>query len=114
MIFLRPTSLGEQDFSILQHCVSLLVPLLLVSKPGWIVLFLLVLVKGELRLYQLSSGVELAHLPILALPGQWRLCGWTVGLVVPLKDPSQFDHTTPLALLIVSLLFPVNHLAWLL
>jgi hypothetical protein len=85
VLFLPQTSLGEQAFTVLQHCIALLVPLVLVSKPRWLAMFLPVLIEGELRLYRLSGGVELAHLPILALPAQWRLRGWTVGLVVPLR-----------------------------
>jgi hypothetical protein len=85
VLFLHQNLLGEQAFPVLQHCVALQVLLVLVSNPGWISLFLLVLIKGKLQLYQLGSGVELAHLPILVLLVQWRLCGWIVGPVVPLK-----------------------------
>ena len=52
--------------------------LVLASMPRWIVLFHLMLVKGELRLYQLFCGVGLAHLPTLVLPMvgvQWILHG---------------------------------------
>jgi hypothetical protein len=109
VLFLHQTSLGEKDFPVLQHFVSLRVLLVLVSKPGWLILFLPVLVEGELRLYQLSGGVGLAHLPTLVLPVQWRLRGWTEGPVVPLRVQSQFYHTSLLAWLLVSLLFPVKH-----
>jgi hypothetical protein len=74
MLFLHQTSLGEQAFLVLQHCIVLQVLLVLVSNPGCLALFLPVLVKGELQPYWLDSGVELAHLPILALPVQWTLC----------------------------------------
>jgi hypothetical protein len=53
----------------------------LVPKPGWLVLFPPVLIEGELRPYQQSGGVELAHLPFLVFLSsgvQWILCGWTV------------------------------------
>jgi hypothetical protein len=67
MLFLHQTLHGEKYFLILQLGVVLQVLLVLVSKPGWLVLFPLVLVEGELRLYQLVSGVGLAHLPTLVL-----------------------------------------------
>jgi hypothetical protein len=51
MLFLRRTSLGGKSFPVLQHDVVLQVLLVLASKPGWLVLFPLVLVEGELRLH---------------------------------------------------------------
>jgi hypothetical protein len=98
VFFLHQTSLLEKDFLVLQHCISLQVLLVLVSNPGWLDLFLPMLIEGELRLYQLGGGVGLAHLPILVLLVQWRLCSWIVGLVVPLEVQSQCDHTYPLCL----------------
>jgi hypothetical protein len=93
----------------MHHFVSLRV-LVLMSNPGWLSLFLTVLIEGGLQSYRLGSGVELDHLPILALPAQWRLHGWTVVPIVPLGVQSQFNHTYPLAFLLVSLLFPAKHL----
>jgi hypothetical protein len=60
----------------------------LASRPGWLVLFLLVLIEGEIPLYHLVSGVGMAHLPtlVLSMAGvKWKLRGWTEGLAVPLK-----------------------------
>ena len=62
MIFLHRTFLGERYFHVLHLDTDLKVHLALASRPGWLVLFLLVLVEGELQLYQLVSGVGLAHL----------------------------------------------------
>jgi hypothetical protein len=88
MIFLHQTLLGDKSFPVLQLDVVLQVLLALASRPGWLVLFLLVLVKGEILLYQLIDGVGLAHLPTLVLPmadTQWRLHRWNEGPVVPLR-----------------------------
>jgi hypothetical protein len=55
--------------------------LVLVLKPGWLVLSPPVLVEGELQLYQRCGVVELAHLPVLVflmVEAQWKLRGWTV------------------------------------
>jgi hypothetical protein len=82
------TSSGEQPSSSLQVSVILRVLLALASRPGWLVLFLLVLDEGELRLHLLVGGVGLAHLPTLVLPmvgAQWTLRDWTEGPVVPLR-----------------------------
>jgi hypothetical protein len=114
VLFLHQTLLGEQAFPFLQHYVSLRVLLVLALKPGWLALFLPVLIEGKFRLSRLGGGVEMAHLPILVILAQWRLQIWTVGPVVPLRVQSQFDHTSPLDLLLVSLLFPTNHLTGLL
>jgi hypothetical protein len=66
---------------VLHYCTILKELPVLVPKPGWLVMFPPVLVKGELRLYQQFDGVELAHLPFLvflSLGAQWILCGWIV------------------------------------
>jgi hypothetical protein len=47
ILFLHQTSLVEKYFPVLQHWVSLLVPLILVSNPRWLALFLPMLVKGR-------------------------------------------------------------------
>jgi hypothetical protein len=68
--------LGEQPSPALQLGVVLRVLLSLYSRPGWIVLFHLVLNKGEPRLHILADRVGLAHLPTLVLPmagAQWTL-----------------------------------------
>jgi hypothetical protein len=78
VIFLRRNSLGGKSFPILQLDVVLKELLVLASKPGWLVLFPLVLIEGELRLYHLIGGVGLARLPALVFPmaeAQWRLRG---------------------------------------
>ena len=88
MLFLHLTSLQERYFPIFQFDVVQKVLLVLASNPGWLVLFPLVLVEGELQLYQLIGGVGLAHLPTLVFPMeevQWRLHGWTVVPIVPLE-----------------------------
>jgi hypothetical protein len=62
------------------------------SKPGWLALFLLALVKDELRLYQLGDGVELAYLQVLVflmVEAQWKLHDWIVVLVVLLVAQSR-------------------------
>jgi hypothetical protein len=82
MLFLHQTSLGKQAFLVPQHYVALQVPPILVPKPGWLTLFLLMLFEDELRLYQLGGG---AHFPIIVLPTQWRLCDSTIGHVVLLR-----------------------------
>jgi hypothetical protein len=66
--FLHQTLLGEHSFLVRQLDVVLQVLPVLVPKPRWLALFPLALVEDELRLYQLFGGVELAHLPLLALP----------------------------------------------
>jgi hypothetical protein len=112
VIFLRQTLLGEKYFPILQCCIVLQVPLTLASRPGWLVLFLLVLVEGDIQLYQLVGGVRLAHLPTLVLPmagTQWRLRDWTKGHAIPLRVRLQFYHIFLPAWLLISLLFPVKH-----
>ena len=84
----------------------------LASRLGWLVLILLVLVKGEIRLYHLVGGVGLAHLPtqVLLMGGaQWKLCDWTEGIDVPLRARTQFCHTFLLAWLLVFLLFLAKH-----
>jgi hypothetical protein len=87
VLFLHPTSLGDQDFPVLQYCIVLQGLHVLVPKPGWLALFLPKLVEGKLRLYQRFGGVELAHLLVLVFlltEAQWRLRGWTVVPVAPL------------------------------
>jgi hypothetical protein len=64
-IFLHRTSLAEKASLILQYCTALEGLPVLVPKLGWLVLSPPMLVEGELRLYQRSSGVELARLPVL-------------------------------------------------
>jgi hypothetical protein len=68
VLFLHPTSLGEQDFPILQYYVALRGLHVLVLNPVWLALFLPMLVEGELRLYHQFSGVELTHIPVLVFP----------------------------------------------
>jgi hypothetical protein len=90
VLFLHQTLLEEKYFPVLQLGTTLQVLLALVSKPGWLVLFPLVLIEGELRLSQLVGGVGLAHLPTLVLPmaeAQWRLRDGLKGLLYP----SEFD-----------------------
>jgi hypothetical protein len=60
----------------LQLSVVLLLLLSLSSRPGWLVLFLLMHNEGELRSHQLVVRVGLAHFPTLVLPmegAQWTL-----------------------------------------
>jgi hypothetical protein len=78
MLFIHPTLLEGKFFLILQLDDVLQVLPVLVSKPGCLVLFSLVLIEGELQLYQRTGGVELVHIPVLVFPmaeAQLRLCG---------------------------------------
>ena len=78
---------GVQPSPSLQLGVVILLLLSLISRPRWLVLFLLVRDEGELRSSQLVVGVGLAHIPTLVLSmtgAQWRLHGWNEGDVVPL------------------------------
>jgi hypothetical protein len=79
---------GEKPSLALQLGVVLRVLLALASRSGWLVMFLLLLDKGELRLHLLVSGVGLTHLLTLVLPMagvQWTLRNWTEGPTVPLR-----------------------------
>jgi len=67
---------GKKYSSTLQLDAILQVLLILYSKPGWLVLLLLMLIEGELQLHMLVGGVGLAHLPTLVLlmeGAYWRL-----------------------------------------
>jgi hypothetical protein len=115
VLFLHQNLLGEKYFPVLQLDAALQVLISLASKPGWLVLFPLVLVEGELRLSYLVGGVGLSHFPTLVLPmagTQWRLHDWTEGLVVPLRFQLQSYHTFLPASLLVSLLSLVKHCSW--
>jgi hypothetical protein len=117
VLFLHRTLLGGKSFPILQLDVVLQVFLVLASKPGWLVLFPLVLVEGELRLYQLIGGVGLACFLALVFPmveADWRLCDWTVVLVVPLRVQFQSYYTLLPTWPLACLLFPAKHHSWLL
>jgi hypothetical protein len=82
----------------LQICIILRLLLALASRPGWLVLFLLVCDERELRPHQLVGGVRLDHLPNLVLlmeRVQWTLHDWIEGPVVPLRIRPQLCHTFP-------------------
>jgi len=64
-IFIRQTSLVEQDFLVLHYCASLADLPMLSPNPGWLALSPPVLIEGKLRIYPRYSGVELARLPFL-------------------------------------------------
>jgi hypothetical protein len=102
---------GEKPSLSLQLGVVIQVLLTLASRPGWLVLFLLVCDEGELWSHQLVGGVGLAHLPTLVLPmegAQWTPHDWTEGHVVPLRVRPQFCHTSPPSWLLVSARFPTR------
>ena len=78
-IFHPPISLVIQDFPILHFFVALHVRSVLAPKPRWLSLCLLELVKGELRLSQLSGVTVWAHhlfLIFLLLTKPYKLIGW--------------------------------------
>jgi hypothetical protein len=88
VFFLHPTLLAEKDFPMLQHCVGPQGIYVLVLKLGWLMLSPPMLVEGQLRLYQQSSGVELAHLLVLMFlltEARWGLRGCTVMPVASLR-----------------------------
>jgi hypothetical protein len=88
MFLLLKTFPGDKPSPILQVEIVLQVLLVLDSRHGWLVLFLLVLVEGELQLHMLVDRVGLAHLPTLVLlmaGAQWILRDCTEGPPVPLK-----------------------------
>jgi hypothetical protein len=69
---------GEESSPTLKLSVVIQVLLVLASKHGWLVLFPLVLIGGELQLHLLGNKVGLVHLPIIVLPMvgvQWILHG---------------------------------------
>jgi hypothetical protein len=74
-ISLHQTLLGEKDFLIPKNYVAGKVLHVLMLNHGWLALFLLELIEGELQTYQQFSEVELAHLPVLVSPlseAQWN------------------------------------------
>jgi hypothetical protein len=84
----RQTLSGEKCSHALQLNIVLQVLLVLASKLGCIVLFLLLLVEGKLQLHLLIDKVGLAHPPTLVLSmagAQWRMHDWTEEHVVPLR-----------------------------
>jgi hypothetical protein len=95
--FLHQTSLGDKFFPIRKLDVVLQVLLVLVPKPGWLVLFYLVLIEGKLRLYQRDGGFGMAHLPVLVFSMtevQWGLHDWTVVPTALLGVRPQFYCTS--------------------
>jgi hypothetical protein len=73
MPFPDPTSLSGQYFPILPPSVVLEVLFVLASKPGWLALCLLELVKCELRLNQRSGVIVWAHRLFLMFRLSWVL-----------------------------------------
>jgi hypothetical protein len=111
VLSLLQTLSGEKPSFALQICVVLQVLLALDSRPGWLVLFLLVHDEDELRSHQLVDVVGLAHLPSLVLPMagvQWTLHDWTKGPAVPLGVRPQFCRTSTPTWLLVSARFPAR------
>jgi hypothetical protein len=67
MLSLLQTFPREKPSPSLQLCVVLQACLALASRPGWIFLFLIDHVEGELRRHHLVGGVGLDHLATLVL-----------------------------------------------
>jgi hypothetical protein len=76
--FIHQNSLGEHSFPVRYLNIVLQVLPILVPKLGWLALLPVMLIEGELRLYQRAGGFWLAHPPVSVFPVaevQWRLRG---------------------------------------
>ena len=65
VLFLPPTSLPGKYFLVLPYSIVIEGHFVLVLKPGWLSLFLPMLIEGKLRMYHQFGGVESAHLPLV-------------------------------------------------